>query len=87
MYKTEKRAIFTAPAERIFEKDKPSFSRKHDALQVMGDPEADSDLLMFPDDENEERLPPEEVANREQEDSRMVSFEEEDELVAAVPAA
>ena len=81
MYKTEKRAIFTAPAERIFEKDKPSFSRKHDALQVMGDPEADSDGLMFPDDENEEteeRLPPEEVANREQEISRMVSFEVED---------
>jgi len=83
MYKTEKRAICTAPAERIFEKDKPSFSRRNDALQVMGESEADSDGLMFPGDETEEteeRLPPEEEANHEQEDSRMVSFEVEDEL-------
>ena len=50
----------------------------------MGESEADSDGLMFPGDENEEteeRLPPDEVeANREREDSRVVSFEEEDEL-------
>jgi len=84
MYRTEKRAIFTAPAERIFEKDKPTFSRKSNALQVMGESEADSDGLMFPGDENEEteeRLPPEEIeANPEQEDSRMVSFEVKDEV-------
>jgi len=73
MCKTEKRAIFTAPAERIFEKDKPSFSRKNDALQVMGESEADSDGLKFPGDETEETdegFPPEEIeANREQENS------------------
>ena len=84
MYKTEKRAIFTAPAERIFEKDKPSFSRKNDALQVMGESLANSDGLMSPGDETEETdegFPPEEIdANREQEDSRTVSFEVEDEL-------
>jgi len=84
MYKTEKRAIFTAPAERIFERDKTSFSRKTDVLQVIGESEANSDRLMFHGDENEEtdeKLPPKEIeANNEQENSRMVSFEVEDEI-------
>ena len=53
MYKTEKRAIFTAPAERIVEKEKSSFSRKNNALQVMGESEANNDGLMFPGDETE----------------------------------
>jgi len=54
MYKSERRAIFTARAEKIFEKNKPSFPRKNDAVQAMGESESDNDGLMFPEDENEE---------------------------------
>ena len=58
-----------------FEKHKPSNSRKNDVLQVMGDFPGDED------DETGEKLPPEEIeAKHDQENIRIVSFEAEGEV-------